>query len=299
MKNNTRTLERGLGRSVINTLPRGLVELILFTLKQGWACLFGGLLLLGIIFTNAIWADDWPIARYDALFVYAVFIQCGMLLFRLETWSEARIIALFHMTGTTMEFIKVAAGSWTYPEEAIFMIANVPLFSGFMYASVGSYIARVIRIFEMKFTPYPPYWMTVIFACAIYVNFFTHHFVADIRLVLFSATVVIFGRTRITFIVGRTYWMPLPVAAFLASFFLWIAENIGTRTGTWVYAGSAEFDWTSLSKMGSWYLLLYVSFVTVTLVIRAPLITDSRATLKRPTQCLQLSKDQNRLTPKR
>ena len=62
--------------------------------------------------------------------------------------------------------------------------------------------------------------------------------------------------------------MPLPVAAFLASFFFWIAEKIGTLTGTWVYAGTDLFDWTSLAKMGRWYLLLYVSFVTVTLVIR-------------------------------
>ena len=151
------------------------------------------------------------------------------------------------------------------------MIMGVPLFSGFMYASVGSYIARVIRIFDMKFAPYPPFWVTVVLAVAIYVNFFAHHFVWDIRLVLFAATVLIYGRTRITFTVGRSYWMPLPVAAFLASFFLWVAENIGTLTGTWVYAGSAEFDWASISKMGSWYLLLYVSFVTVTLVIRDPL----------------------------
>lgn len=275
---NTRTLERGLGRLVRNTLPSGLAECLMFVLKQGWASLFGGLLLAAIIFTNAIWADDWKIARYDALFAFAILMQCCMLLFRLETWAEARVIALFHITGTAMEFFKIAAGSWTYPEEAIFMIAGVPLFSGFMYASVGSYIARVIRIFDMTFAPYPPFWMTNVLAFAIYVNFFTHHFVPDIRIALFAATVVMFGRTRITFTVGQTYWMPLPVAAALASFFLWVAENIGTLTGTWVYAGSAEFDWTSFSKMGSWYLLLYVSFVTVTLVIRAPLIKGNRAT---------------------
>ncbi len=274
---NTKTLERGLGRTVRNTLPTGLAEFTMFVLKQGWACLFGGLLLAALIFTNAIWTDDWAIARYDALFIYAVTLQACMLLFRLETWAEARVIALFHLTGTGMEFFKIAAGSWAYPEEAVFMIAGVPLFSGFMYASVGSYIARVVRIFGMTFAPYPPFWMTVALACAIYVNFFAHHFLPDMRAVLFLATVLVFGRTRITFTVGQTYWMPLPVAAFLASSFLWIAENIGTLTGTWVYAGSAEFDWASLSKMGSWYLLLYVSFVTVTLVIRAPLIKDTHA----------------------
>ena len=31
--------------------------------------------------------------------------------------------------------------------------------------------------------------------------------------------------------------MPLPVAAFLSSLALWVAENIGTATGTWIYSG--------------------------------------------------------------
>jgi len=277
---NTKILEHALGRPVRAALPPLFAEAVMFVLKQGWASLFGALLLLAVICTKAIWADGWPLARYDALFAFAVLTQAAMLLLRLETWREARVIALFHLTGTAMEFFKVGAGSWAYPEDAFFMILGVPLFSGFMYASVGSYIARVIRIFDMRFAPYPPFWMTVVLACAIYINFFTHHFGPDIRLALFAATVLLFGRTRITFTVGNTYWMPLPVAAFLASFFLWVAENIGTLTGTWVYAGSDTFDWTSLSKMGSWYLLLYVSFVTVTLIIREPLATNTRARSK-------------------
>ena len=49
--------------------------------------------------------------------------------------------------------------------------------------------------------------------------------------------------------------------------FLWVAENIGTRTSTWIYPGQG-FDLVSLSKMGSWYLLIFVSFTTVTAVYR-------------------------------
>ena len=59
--------------------------------------------------------------------------------------------------------------------------------------------------------------------------------------------------------------MPLVLAAFLSSFFLWVAKNIGTRTGTWLYAGQTEAQLVSLSKIGSWYLLLFVSFVTVSI----------------------------------
>ena len=69
--------------------------------------------------------------------------------------------------------------------------------------------------------------------------------------------------------------MPMPVAAFLAAFFLWLAENVGTFTGTWIYAGQAEFEWVRLGKLGSWYLLLYISFLLVTLVYRRVLIHNN------------------------
>lgn len=252
----------------------------MFLLKQGWACLFGGLLLGAIIATKLIWKADWSFHRYDALFLFAIGLQALFLRFRLETWEEARVILLFHVTGTAMEWFKVHAGSWTYPEPGLFKMLGVPLFSGFMYASVGSYMARVIRIFDMRFAPYPPFWLTVALAGAIYVNFFTHHFLPDIRVALFAGTVLIFGQTRIWFVIGHhRYWMPLPVAALLASLALWVAENIGTATGTWLYSGQAAGQVVSLGKLGSWYLLLFVAFVTVTLVTRRAL---SRAPLDGP-----------------
>ncbi len=214
-------------------------------------------------------ATGLAIARYDALLLYALFLQAAFLALGLETWREVRVILLFHLTGTIMEIFKVHAGSWCYPGEGLFKIMGVPLFSGFMYAAVGSYMARVIRVFDMRFAPYPPFWMTVVLATAIYVNFFAHHFLPDIRLALFAATVIIFARTRIWFHIGQNdYWMPLPLAAFFSSFFLWVAENIGTATRTWLYSGQNPDHWVSFAKMGSWYLLLYVSFVTVTLVTR-------------------------------
>lgn len=278
----TRGLERRLGDFMRARLPRGLLEFTMFVLKQGWACLFGISMLGGLIVTDAVWRDHWPLARYDALFIYAITLQAAFLWFRLESWKEVRVIALFHLTGTLMELFKVNAGSWAYPEPALLKLAGVPLFSGFMYAAVGSYMARVIRIFEMRFAPYPPFWLSIALAVAIYVNFFSHHYLPDIRYALFAATLILFIRTKIWFRVGTSvYWMPLPLAALASSFFLWVAENVGTNTGTWVYAGQSDFSWVSLSKMGSWYLLLYVSFATVTLVYRSALspgaLTDYRA----------------------
>jgi uncharacterized membrane protein YoaT (DUF817 family) len=267
----TRRLERALGDWARARLPAPLVEFAMFVLKQGWACLFGGLMLAAIIGTKVIWQADWALQRYDALFLFAVAVQALFLWRGLETWDEARVILLFHLTGTAMEWFKVGAGSWAYPEAALFKVMGVPLFSGFMYASVGSYMARVIRIFEMRFAPYPPLWATFVLAGAIYVNFFAHHFLPDIRLVLFAATLLLYGRTRVWFRVdGHRRWMPLPLAAFLSALALWVAENIGTATGTWLYSGQGG-EWVSLAKLGSWYLLLYVAFVTVTLVSREAL----------------------------
>ncbi|MQQ09951.1 DUF817 family protein [Epibacterium sp. SM1979] len=265
-------------------LPFYLAEFVMFVLKQGWAAIFGILLLGGLIVTDWIWQDSWRVARYDALLIYALLLQAFLLTTGMESWREARVILLFHLTGTVMEIFKVHMGSWAYPGDGVIKLWEVPLFSGFMYASVGSFIARVIRLFNMRFAPYPPYWATILLACAIYGNFFAHHFLPDLRLLLFAATVILYLRTRIWFSVGaQTYWMPLPVAAFLSSFFLWLAENVGTSTRTWLYTGQTVETWVSLAKMGSWYLLLYVSFATVTLVFREALIAPKRTVPKQST----------------
>jgi uncharacterized membrane protein YoaT (DUF817 family) len=261
--------ERRLGDWARRQLPGWLAEFAMFVLKQGWACLFGGLLLIAIIVSKAIWQDDWAFSRYDALFLFALGLQALFLFLKLESWDEAKVILIYHVTGTVMEVFKLRMGSWDYPDQGLAEIAGVPLFSGFMYASIGSYMARVIRIFHMRFAPYPPYWSTLVLAALIYGNFYTHHFIPDIRTGLFVATVVLFWRTRIWFYIGEVpRWMPLPLAAFLSAFFVWIAENIGTFTKTWAYPGQDATAWVSFGKFGSWYLLLFVSFVLVTLVFR-------------------------------
>lgn len=258
-----------MGDKARRLLPGALREFGMFVLKQGWAALFGALLLAAILISKAIWQPDWPLTRYDALFVFALGTQILFLVLRLESLDEAKVILIYHFVGTVMEIFKLHMGSWDYPDQGLAEIAGVPLFSGFMYAAIGSYMARVIRIFDMQFAPYPPYWITLVLAALIYGNFFTHHFLPDIRLALFAATLLVFWRTRIWFFIGQNpRWMPLPVAAFLSAIFIWIAENIGTFTATWTYAGQGVGDFVSFGKFGSWYLLLYVSFVLVTLVFR-------------------------------
>lgn len=230
-----------------------LYELLLFGFKQGWACLFGGLLLALLLGTHLFYPDSAPLHRYDFLTLAAIAIQAGMLAFRLETWREARVILIFHVVGTVMELFKTQAGSWTYPEASVLHIGAVPLFSGFMYAAVGSYIARVWRIFDFRFTHYPPQWATWLLAAAIYINFFTHHFTLDIRWGLFAVTALIYWRTRVHFRNWRAHrWMPLLVGFGLVALFIWFAENIATFANAWHYPGQeAECRWSASPNMAA------------------------------------------------
>ena len=251
-----------------------LYEFLLFGFKQAWACLFGGLLLFLLVTTHLFYPEDAALHRYDFLTLAALAIQIGMLLFRLETLDEAKVILIFHVVGTVMELFKTAVGSWIYPEAAALRIGGVPLFSGFMYAAVGSYIARVWRIFDFRFTAYPPHWATWLLAAAVYVNFFAHHWVPDIRYGLFALTALLFWRTRIHFRNWRVHrWMPLLIGFGLVALFIWFAENIATFARAWTYPGQEDaWQMVGLAKFGSWYLLMLISFVLVALVqpIRPP-----------------------------
>jgi uncharacterized membrane protein YoaT (DUF817 family) len=243
-------------------------EFLLFGLKQAWACLFGGAMLALILGTHLFWPDQAPIARYDFLVLAALALQVFLLATKLERWEEAVVIFVFHVVGTLMEIFKTAHGSWIYPEESFLRIGGVPLYSGFMYACVGSYIARIMRLFEIKFINYPPLWTTWLLALLAYINFFTHHYVIDIRNWLFAFSALIFWRSWFVFTPDRKpRHMPMLMGLILVSLFIWFAENLGTFGSAWVYPSqSAGWHMVPIEKMGAWYLLMLLSFVLVTLV---------------------------------
>ncbi|MEM6648966.1 MAG: DUF817 domain-containing protein [Pseudomonadota bacterium] len=271
-----------LERKLLHWLPQWAVEagieFLVFGIKQAWACLFGGFMLIAILITHWVWPEASPLTRYDFLLLYALSLQGIFLVTGLERPQEAIVICLFHAVGTTMEIFKVHMGSWFYPEDSLFQIGNVPLFSGFMYACVGSYFARVSRVFDFSFTHYPPRLWTMVLAVLIYVNFFTHHFGPDIRWVLFLATALLFGRTQVHYRVWRwQHHMPLLLGFFLVSLFIWGAENISTLSQIWLYPDQ-QSGWkiVSFQKMGSWFLLMLISWGLVTLVHPPKIYKPSR-----------------------
>ncbi|WEI01831.1 DUF817 family protein [Acinetobacter soli] len=80
--------------------------------------------------------------RYDYLLFYAVIIQVCLIYLKLESWAEVRVIALFHLMAMVMEIFLThpAIASWQYPQPAVFRLWTVPLFAGFMYSAVGSFL---------------------------------------------------------------------------------------------------------------------------------------------------------------
>ena len=245
-------------------------EFLRFGVKQAWACLFGGLMVALLIATHFWYPRSASLARYDFLVLASVAIQIILLWLKMETWEEAKVILLFHFVGTIMEVFKTAVGSWTYPEPSLLRIGGVPLFTGFMYASIGSYMARSWRLFDFRFTRHPPLWTLGLLSLAIYANFFTNHWGYDVRVWLFAGAAVLLGPGLIHYRVWRTHrTMPLLLACGLTAFFIWIAENVGTYTNAWLYPHQGkEWSLVGFGKFSSWFLLLIISYVMVALVNR-------------------------------
>ena len=63
--------------------------------------------------------------------------------------------------------------------------------------------------------------------------------------------------------------MPLVLAFLLVALFIWIAENIATWSGAWLYPSQlAGWQMVSLNKLVSWFLLMIISVVLVAWVYK-------------------------------
>lgn len=206
-----------------------------------------------------------PLPRYDFIFLFCVLVQALMFLAGLETKDEVKVITVFHFIGLLLELYKVRMGSWAYPEEAWTKIMGVPLYSGFMYASVASYIVQAWRRLKLTFFYWPAAYWTIPLCAGIYLNFFTHHYISDFRWVLTGLLFVIFFRSTVRYEVkGRTYRMPVILSFFLIAVFIWIAENISTLLGGYIYPNQSHvWEIVHIGKISSWFLLVVISIIIV------------------------------------
>lgn len=256
-------------------IRRRLALLLNFAYQEAASCVFPGLILLLLALTHFFPLPG--IARYDFLFLACLLIQVWMVWgIKVETVDELKTITLFHAIAMAMEIYKVNLGSWAYPGEAYLKVLGVPLFAGFMYSAVGSYITQAWRRLRLRLEHFPPSWVNWTFVVLIYGNFYTNAITYDIRWFIIAGLLAAYWRTRIYFTLSevpfahpevrpnREFWLPLLAGFVMVATFIWFAENIGTFLNAWQYPNQAD-GWqpVSISKLTSWSLLFIVSFVLV------------------------------------
>ena len=236
--------------------------------KAASAALFGILLLIAFVATASMGSHEfYGFYRYDYLLFYALIIQACLLYLKLESWAEAKVIALFHIMAMGMELFLThpQIASWQYPQPAVFKIITVPLFAGFMYSAVGSFFARSLRLYQVSFVNLPRFANMLSLAVLSYINFMSKFFIPDFRNLLFIWSVIIFWKTKIHFELHQhRFQMPMLPILLILAFIIWIAENISTFYKIWLYPSQVDaWHMVGWGKLGSWYLLLLLSLVLV------------------------------------
>jgi uncharacterized membrane protein YoaT (DUF817 family) len=240
-------------------------HLVLFTRKLLLALIFPTVIFATLAITRQLSFPVLGLHRYDLLLILFLVVQVLLVVLGIESVVELKTISWFHILGLAMELFKVQAGSWAYPEPAWTKILGVPLYSGFMYASVASFMIQIWNRLGARLERWPNPWLVVPVALLIYLNFFTHHFISDVRWFLILGVFFLFARAKIILTNSdkpRTW--PLFATFVGLGFFIWIGENIATFLGAWVYPNQQDgWELVHIAKINSWFLLSIISFILV------------------------------------
>lgn len=238
-------------------VARFLRLLAAFTVTQARCCTFAFSVVGLLALSKVLPLGDWGLARYDFLVLGCLLVQVALLWTRFETPREAALLLLFHALGFGLEAHRVALGAWAYPEEAVSKVLGVPLYAGFMYASVGSYVAQAWRRLRLRLSVEPPLAVQVGLVGATYAQFLLGAGL-EVRLGLTGALLLAYRRTRVGFTVGgERFQMGLPLSLALIAAFVYLAENVATGLGAWVYPHQAG-GWRPVhpGKWLAWALML-------------------------------------------
>ena len=238
-------------------------ELLSFGYKQALSCLFPVFIFIILAISHFVQINF--LFRYDFLLLACLLAQFLLFVFKIESKNELFTITLFHLIGFILESHKVNVGSWSYPEDAITKIGGVPLYAGFMYASVASYLCRAWDNFDLSIKHWPKKRYAILVGIVIYFNFFTNAFILDMRWYITIVLVLVFRRTKVSFNTnGRRRQLPLLASFILIGFFLWLAENIATFFGAWKYTYQHDnWEIVDFQKLTSWSLLIIVSIIMI------------------------------------
>lgn len=259
-------------------IAKYFIELMYFTWKQALSCIFPVIIFLTLAFSKMITIP--LMYRYDFILLVCIITQLILVWSKLESIDELKVITLFHFIGLVLELFKVNMGSWAYPEEGWTKIWGVPLYSGFMYASVGSYVCQAWKRIELHFIHWPNKIITFMLALFIYLNFFTHHYIYDMRWILIVGLFIFFFKSTVGFTITNVqYKMPTLLSFFLIALFIWFAENISTFFGAWKYPNQANYwKMVDIGKISSWFLLVIISIIIVAHLKHIKYGTNKRVT---------------------
>lgn len=247
--------------SLFEKLGKWGKDLLWFGWQEALSCFFAVGIFSGLIITRYV---DFGLPRYDVMLIWCVILQVIMIASKMETKDELKVICMFHLLGLALEIFKVHIGSWAYPDAGHLRLGGVPLYSGFMYAAIASYMCQAWRRVRLE-VDHVPMVPTMVVAVLIYANFYTNHWLPDVRWVLVAAALFLLRKTWIRFYVrGSIYRLPLSLAFVFIGFFIWLAENIGTLIGAWRYPNQ-QTGWHIVhgSKVGSWAILVIFSFMLI------------------------------------
>ena len=127
--------------------------LLEFARQSAISCVFPLLLFLTFALTKHFAVPGLP--RYDVILLCCLLAQWALYRAGWETKDELKVIAVFHGAGLALELFKTHAHAWAYPEPGWTKIAGVPLYSGFMYASVASYLCQAWRRLDVSPSGWP------------------------------------------------------------------------------------------------------------------------------------------------
>lgn len=234
-----------------------------FVWKQTQACTFA-FAIVGLLTLTKFVPLPW-LARYDWMFLFCIAIQWLMVKTKMETWKDAAVVGVFHLLGTGLEIYKVNQGSWSYPEEAALMVQGVPLYAGFMYGSVASFMCLAWKKMDLRASDWPATPTALTTAFLIYLQFYFPVWHIGARLAMLTVVVALFRKSRVHFTCDDRRWqLPMPVAFVLIGAMIYVAENIGTAVGAWRYPYQ-DYGWVMVhpTKMLAWTLLMTVSLILV------------------------------------
>jgi len=249
-------------KSLMSHKIKTLIQLFLKLVKSSffWVNFFLCLIVAKYITTFGL-------HRADFMFFCVVAIQGILLRTKKETVAELKVIMVFHLLWFAMEVFKShpGIGSRAYPDIGRLHLRWVPLYSGFMYSAVWSFIFKGREELNIRFTNFP--WMkrNVPIATLIYINFISHHFIPDFRWLLLFVSWCVSRRTKVRLTLEKKeYQLPVGLGLFLVGICIRVAENVATFLGARAYPNQMEWRaMVDLHKIISWRLLFIVSFVIV------------------------------------